>query len=91
MATEQINATPCFAFSRRQTLTSVASGFGYLAFSGLAHEAAAAAATTRGRSDSAGESSGTLLPKKTHHRAFRTASGGRCKTGRRLPIPGPEQ
>ena len=68
MATEQFNAATHCGFSKRQMLKSVASGFGYLAFSGLAHETAAAAAS-RGRSDRAEESSGTLVPKSTHHPA----------------------
>ena len=65
MATEQFNAATHCGFSKRQMLKSVASGFGYLAFSGLAHEAAA----SRGRLDRAEESSGTLVPKSTHHPA----------------------
>jgi hypothetical protein len=43
--------------SRRHMLKSVASGFGYLAFAGLAHEAAAKEAAARG---------GALAPKPTH-------------------------
>jgi hypothetical protein len=44
-------------FSRRQALKSLASGFGYVAFAGLAHEAAARAATGAGDA---------LAPKPTH-------------------------
>ena len=44
--------------SRRQVLKSLASGFGYLAFAGLAHEAAA--------KEAASKSKGALAPKPTH-------------------------
>lgn len=43
--------------SRRQALKSLASGFGYLAFAGLAHEAAAKSTS----------SDGALAPKAPHH------------------------
>lgn len=46
-------------FSRRLTLQSLASGFGYLAFAGLAHEAAAKDAAAKKRTDE-------LAPKPTH-------------------------
>lgn len=45
--------------SRRRALKSLASGFGYLAFAGMAHEAAAKEATAR-------DSSGALAPKAGH-------------------------
>jgi hypothetical protein len=44
--------------SRRLALKSLASGFGYLAFAGLAHEAAA--------KEAAAQSGGALAPKATH-------------------------
>lgn len=50
---------PAARFSRRQVLKSVASGFGYLAFAGLAHEAAAREATTRAPG-------GGLAPREPH-------------------------
>ncbi len=46
--------------SRRQALKSAASGFGYLAFASLAHEAAARDAASHGNKDD------TLSPKPTH-------------------------
>src|SRR6187455_2663056 len=46
-------------FSRRLALQSLASGFGYLAFAGLAHEAAAKDAANSKRTDE-------LAPKPTH-------------------------
>jgi hypothetical protein len=49
-----MNGSPVGSFSRRLALKSLASGFGYLAFAGLAHEAAAK------------DSSGGLAPKATH-------------------------
>lgn len=45
-------------FSRRQALQSLASGFGYLAFAGLAHEATA--------KENARKARGALTPKATH-------------------------
>ncbi len=48
---------PTTFLSRRQALKSLASGFGYVAFAGLAHEAAARAATGAGDA---------LAPKPTH-------------------------
>jgi len=47
--------------SRRQALQSFASGFGYLAFAGLAHQAAAKEAASRA-------SAGGLAPKEPHFR-----------------------
>jgi hypothetical protein len=46
------------AVSRRRTLKTVASGFGYLAFAGLAHEASAR--------DAGARAAGGLAPKPTH-------------------------
>jgi len=51
--------TPSLPLSRRHALKSLASGFGYLAFAGLAHESAAKAATPR-------PPEGILTPKATH-------------------------
>src|SRR5215470_4141441 len=48
---------PAVPVSRRHVLKTVASGFGYLAFAGLAHEAAAR---------DAGARAGGLAPKPTH-------------------------
>src|SRR5262245_27956682 len=47
--------------SRRNALKSFASGFGYLAFAGLAHEAAA--------KDAAARTAGGLAPKEPHFAA----------------------
>jgi hypothetical protein len=46
-------------FTRRQLLQSLASGFGYLAFASLAHEAAA-------KDSSGAKAGGALVPKPTH-------------------------
>jgi hypothetical protein len=57
MSPEKLSAIPELALPRRAALKSLASGFGYLAFAGLAQEAAARAAES---SDS------ELAPKPTH-------------------------
>jgi hypothetical protein len=57
MAIQHKNESQSLPFSRRATLQSCASGFGYLAFAGLAHEAAAKDAVARGVA---------LAPQSTH-------------------------
>jgi hypothetical protein len=57
MLPEKMSMIPELALPRRSALKSLASGFGYLAFAGLAQEAAARAA---------GSSDSKLAPKPTH-------------------------
>ncbi len=57
MLPEKISAIPELAMPRRAALKSLASGFGYLAFAGLAQEAAAR---------DSGSSDSELAPKPTH-------------------------
>src|SRR4051812_42229937 len=59
MDTQPPAGRPADLVSRRQALKSVASGFGYLAFAGLAHEAAAREAAARAPA-------GPLAPRPTH-------------------------
>src|SRR4051794_21117274 len=59
MATQSPGNRPSRLHSRREMLKSAASGFGYLAFAGLAHEAAARDAARRAPG-------GVLAPRATH-------------------------
>ncbi|MEX2117967.1 MAG: DUF1501 domain-containing protein [Pirellulales bacterium] len=59
MATRKLDGRPAPVVSRRHALRSFASGFGYLAFAGLAHEAAAREAASRA-------AAGGLAPQSPH-------------------------
>ncbi len=54
------SADPCLPFSRRHALKTASSGFGYLAFAGLAARAAEQSAASR---------EGPLAPKRPHFAA----------------------
>ena len=64
MSTDPI---PTQSVSRRHALKSFASGFGYLAFASLAHQAAARAKDGGGSAN--GKAGFGLAPKETHHKA----------------------
>ena len=59
MTSQPLNNMPPCSVSRRSALKAVASGFGYLAFAGLAHEAAVRDAAAR-------SPGGGLAPQQTH-------------------------
>jgi len=73
MATQHGNDSPQLRFSRRRALQSCASGFGYLAFAGMAHEAAAKEAAARG---GALASQATHFPARAKRVIFLCMNGG---------------